>query len=315
MRARARSSRTRTAASGCSAWFGAIPHWLYPTVLRRHGPLWSDVVIWTSSIGTFLTVTGLYAGIARWRRRRKPGASISPFRGWWYWHHMLGLVFGVLTLTWVFSGLMTMGPWGLLDGSDIGSRVVPQLRGEAPTSELRQFLEAAPAGVAGGEYRQLRGESFAGRLHVIAWRADGTSQRFDAGARPSPLAAETIEQAVRKLDTGVTRFESLDREDAYYYGHKTTVELPVFRAILGDEQQTRLYISPTTGALRMADAGARRTRWLDSALHRLDFSGLRSRPLWDIVTLLLLAGVTALAITGAWMALKRLRADLLPRGG
>jgi hypothetical protein len=34
-------------------WLGAIPHWLYPTVLRQDGALWSEVVIWTSVVGTF----------------------------------------------------------------------------------------------------------------------------------------------------------------------------------------------------------------------------------------------------------------------
>src|SRR5690606_1972655 len=91
------------------SWLAAIPHWLYPTVLRQNGALWAEVVIWTSVAGTFLAATGLYVGIAR-LRRRKGGALGSPFRGWWYWHHVGGLLFGVLTLTWVFSGLMTMGP-------------------------------------------------------------------------------------------------------------------------------------------------------------------------------------------------------------
>jgi hypothetical protein len=295
------------------SWFGAIPHWLYPTVLRRNGELWSQVVIWISTIGTFLTATGLYAGIVRWRRRRKPGSSISPFRGWWYWHHVLGLVFGVLSLTWIFSGLMTMSPWGLLDGSNIGARVVPQIRGAATTAELRRFLQSAPAALTRGEFRQLRGESFGGQLQVVALRADGTSLRLDAAAKPNPLQAATIERVVRQLDTGVAQFERLDQGDDYYYAHKSTVELPVYRAILDDDQHTRLYIGATTGVLNLVDVGARRTRWFERALHGLDFRALRARPLWDIVTLLLLAGVTALAITGAWMALKRIRADLSPR--
>jgi len=40
-------------------WLGAVPHWLYPTLLRQNGPLWSQVVVWLSTIGTFLTVTGV----------------------------------------------------------------------------------------------------------------------------------------------------------------------------------------------------------------------------------------------------------------
>ena len=51
------------------SWMGAIPHWLYPTFLRRNGPLWSKIVIWTSVAGCFLAATGLYVGISRLRRR------------------------------------------------------------------------------------------------------------------------------------------------------------------------------------------------------------------------------------------------------
>src|SRR6185312_13812815 len=35
-------------------WLGAIPHWLYFSELRRNTALWSQVVIWTSLIGSVL---------------------------------------------------------------------------------------------------------------------------------------------------------------------------------------------------------------------------------------------------------------------
>ena len=41
-----------TTASRWGAYVGAIPHWLYFTPLRKHGPQWSRVVIWSSGIGT-----------------------------------------------------------------------------------------------------------------------------------------------------------------------------------------------------------------------------------------------------------------------
>jgi hypothetical protein len=290
------------------SWLGAIPHWLYFTALRSNGPLWSQVVIWTAVLGTFLTATGLYVGITRLRRGsdRRPA---SPFRGWWYWHHLLGLVFGVLALTWVFSGLMTMNPWGLLEGEG-GATFRSTLRGEAGTGELRRFLKAAPERLARGEFVQLRGEVQGGRLQVIAYRADGSPQRLDVDAHPDPLDAATIERWVRGLPAGVHSFERIDATDAYYYAHKSAATLPVYRTILDDPGRTRLYIEPATGTLRVVDTQVRRSRWLIGALHSLDLRGLRSRPLWDIATLLLLAGVTALAITGSWMALKRIRTDL-----
>jgi hypothetical protein len=293
------------------SWLGAIPHWLYFSSLRGNGPLWSQVVIWTSVLGTFLTATGLYVGITR-LQSRSGGGLASPFRGWWYWHHVLGLVFGVLALTWVFSGLMTMNPWGLLE-SDGGGAILSTLRGESTTGELRRFLESAPERLAGGEFVQLQGEAQDGRLQVIARRADGSTQRLNADGQPDSLDAATVERWMRALPVGVKRFERLDAADAYYYAHKSEATLPVYRAILGDPGSTRLYVDPSTGSLRVVDTQVRRSRWLISALHSLDLRGLRSRPLWDIAVLLMLAGVTALAITGSWMVLQRVRRDLSPR--
>jgi hypothetical protein len=102
----------------------------------------------------------------------------------------------------------------------------------------------------------------------------------------------------------------MTRDDAYHYSHKEHAELPVYRAILGDPDRTRLYIRPTTGEIRIVDIDARRTRWWERALHGLDFRGLRARPLWDIVSILLLAGVTVVTVTGSWMAIQRVRKDL-----
>jgi uncharacterized iron-regulated membrane protein len=290
------------------SWFGAIPHWLYPTALRRNGPLWSKIVIWTSVIGTFLTITGLYVGISR-LRRRSDGKLDSPFRGWWYWHHIAGLSFGVLALTWVFSGLLTMNPWGLLLGSEVGGQVRQQIAGSFTTGELRQFLRALPTQLAAGEFTQLRAQPFGGRLHVMALRADGSSLRLDAAAKPAPLTEQEVRAVAGKLGPGLRSLTLLTQGDAYYYGHKDPVELPVYRALLDDAQATRVYISPTSGSHRTIDRDGRQARWWQRGLHGLDFDGLRWRPLWDVVTLLLLAGVTAVCVTGSWMAIQRVRKD------
>jgi len=291
------------------SWLGAIPHWLYPLALRRHPALWSGIIVWTATVGVFLVVTGLYVGIARWQRRRAGGRA-SPFRGWWYWHHIAGLVFGVLALTWIFSGLLTMNPWGLLEGGDVAGRVGQRLTGSAPIAELKRFIDEAPARLLHGGFVRLRSQPFAGHLFVVAERADGSSVRLDAGGNAAPLREQEVRAALAGLDTGLAGLSLLDSDDAYYYSHKEKRELPVWRAMLGDPERTRLYISPTTGEYRIVDGDARKMRWLERGLHGLDFSGLRSRPLWDIVTLLLLAGVTVITVSGAWMAIQRVRRDL-----
>lgn len=289
------------------SWLGAVPHWLYPTKLRQNGPLWSDIVIYTSLVGTFLAITGLYVGIARFRRRCD-GRWGSPFRGWWYWHHIGGLIFGVLTLTWVFSGLMTMNPWGALVGGGASDHV-RTIRGEATWAEAKKLLGSAAA-LPEHEFVQLTSAPFDGRFHALAVGADGTRARLDVtGSTVAPLRHAEIDEAVAKLGVAVAESVLLENEDGYYYGHKSEVDLPVYRVILGDEQRTRLYIHPLTGRTRGVDATMRTARWIRFGLHDFDFAGLRVRPIWDVVVLLLLAGVTAVCITGTWLAWKRVRLD------
>ena len=43
-------------------------------------------------------------------------SSYIPYTGWMRWHYIAGAVFGVLTFTWVFSGLLWMETFGLLTG-------------------------------------------------------------------------------------------------------------------------------------------------------------------------------------------------------
>jgi len=88
-----RTTRTSRLLNG----LGAVPHWLYPTLLRQHPALWTQVVVWTSLAGVFLTVAGLYLGLVAWRPFGD--ARLSPFRGLMTWHHLASLAAGVLTLT------------------------------------------------------------------------------------------------------------------------------------------------------------------------------------------------------------------------
>ena len=83
-------------------YLGPVIHWLYFTPLRRNGPLWSEVVIWSSLVGCLMCATGLIWGLwrfsptSRFRLKREP--SHSPYAGWMKWHHYAGLLFGVITL-------------------------------------------------------------------------------------------------------------------------------------------------------------------------------------------------------------------------
>jgi uncharacterized iron-regulated membrane protein len=296
-----------TAKSRFLAWIGVIPHWLYPTILRQNGPLWSQIVIWTSVIGTFLTVTGLYVGVARFKKRRN--GRWSPFFGWWYWHHMIGLVFGVLTLTWVFSGLMTMNPWGLLEGAR--SPIASHFRSASNWAETKSYLTAHAALPAAPELRQLRAAPFGKTLYVEAITPGAPPARLDAAAQPAQVREAEVRALVNRLGSPVKSFTRMEREDEYYYGHHDKPELPVYRAILNDAEQTRIYIGARDGALkRVLGKEARLSRWVRTGMHDLDIGWLRNPWVWYPVVGLLLLGVTAVCITGAWLSLQRVARDL-----
>ncbi|MCR6678918.1 hypothetical protein NVV43_25800, partial [Escherichia marmotae] len=71
--------------------------------------------------------------------------------------------------------------------------------------------------------------------------------------------------------------------------------------------QTRLYLDPRTGELiDFADGPSRSFRWWHLGLHRLDFGGLNTRPLWDLLMLPLIAGIALVCGLGVWMGWRRL---------
>ncbi len=308
-RANGRVAQVTTRRTRTLAWLGAIPHWLYPTVLRQNAKLWSDVVVWTSIVGTFLTAIGLYIGIARFRRYKS--GRWSPYRGWFYWHHITGLVFGVVTLTWVMSGLFTMTPFGFLD-SDVGAAERPALAGTFTGAQMKRFLAKAP-GLAIGELATLEAAPLGGRLFVMATDRQGRQARLAADGASAPLTALQATAALKGLaGRKLAALDRLDHEDAYYYsGFDRKAEFPVYRARFDDAQATTFYLDGRTGRLVEAlDQTQRQSRWLRTGLHDFDFfAGLRARPIWDLAVLVLLAGVTAVCFTGAWLGIKRIGRD------
>nr|WP_100866461.1 peptidase [Novosphingobium kunmingense] len=287
-------------------WLGAVPHWLYPTVLRQNPTAWSQAVIWTSLIGCFLTVTGIWVGISR-LRRGKDGTIGSPYRGLWWWHHMAGLVFGLLALTWVGSGLFSMSPWGLFD-SDAGLVERQRLAGAMRWTDIR----AALANVNQLPIDTVRVESapLGGKMAFVAIAADGRMVRLDSSGRPAILTRADVAAALQN-GPRVVSLALLSEGDSYYYAHKERVRLPVWRAVLADPQATRVYIDAGSGTLlRAVDGTGRAERWLWNAPHSFDLPGLRQGLLRYIIILPLLAAVTLVCGTGAWMGMRKLGCDL-----
>jgi hypothetical protein len=291
-------------------WLGAVPHWIYFTALRSDGELWTEIVIWTSILGTFLTLVGLALGVMQFGRGKD--RTVSPYRGLFYWHHLAGLVFGIATLTFVVSGLVSMNPWGFLEGS--GGRELARVEG-APLrwSTIRTSIAAVQT--QGVDAVSLTTARLDGALHWIATGRDGTPIRLDAAGRPAPLAERDLAAAASRI-AGATPIATqgiLSEEDAYYFSHHERVVLPVYRVILDDAEHTRYYLDAKSGApLQRVDGDARWHRWLFEGLHRIDFTAaLRARPAWDIVMIVLILGGIAVTGTGVYLAIRRVRNDLV----
>jgi len=288
-------------------WLGAVPHWLYFTSFRQNQPLWYNFVVYASLLGVFLTVTGIYIGIAQFGR----GKRRIPYRGLGWWHHVTGLVFGVLTLTWVLSGLFSMQPWGMFESKGPGKELAAMAGRPANAEDLARFVKAVSeldaSGVVTADLSVQQGEAWAILAH-----ADGSRVRTslpDLDERP--LSEVELEGRARLASEAakIADMRMIHTTDAYYYGHKGEVSLPVFRIIHDDEEQRRFYIDPQTGELvGYVDGASRGYRWWFNGLHRMDFvPWLRARPIWDLVTLPLMLGVSLLCLIGLVLGIRRLR--------
>ncbi len=294
-------------------WLGAVPHWLYPTILRSHPRAWSQVVIWTSVVGVFLTVLGLYLGIVQFGSRGK--RLLSPYAGIWNWHHSLGLLFGIFTLTWVASGLISMNPWGFLE-SRSGIRPQPEAR-SITWGEVQSSLVGIADRPVVTNIVSLGMAPLSGELFWIATEQGGAQVRLDAAGHVSSLTESQLLVAAQRAagSDDIASAVLLRSEDSYYYQRRGAIRLPVFRVIVNNADRTRLYLDPVSGRLLGSiDSAARWQRWLFDGLHTMDFSALlRASMAWSALVLLLLLGGLALSATGTYLAVRRVIRDIAPR--
>lgn len=283
------------------AYAGAVVHWLYFTPFRRQSALWSQSIIWLSIAGCVLCLSGLVWG---WSVARRP-----PYTGLMKWHHYAGLAFGAASLTWVFSGLLSMDPWAWSPGT-------------APTRSQRDLVAGGPLQLAPltverlrssvlalgdvkeVEIRQFLGESYVAgnsRLVSVAHTDRGHFARFPEDA---------LERAALLAMPGVPTEDAvwLGEYDSYYYSRDRRLPLPVLRVRYADANRTWLYLDPSRGVIaRKEERLSRVNRWLYHGLHSLDFPFLYyRRPLWDVVVIALSIGGIVLSATTLLPAWRRL---------
>jgi hypothetical protein len=280
-------------------------------------------------------LTGLVVGLWRWRfrgtyrsGRRTPYAEPVA-----RWHHVLGLVGGVLAFTWVLSGLFSMNPWKVFDAPgprpDRAAYAGGQLQPEAAPDPARLLATLAAQGVAVREITWHR----VGGEHLALAHGAGRPRLLGADGQPREALDPAVWQAAasRLLPAArVIRQERLDAYDTHYYarephtmtGHRDR-PLPVWRLHLDDAQATQVVIDPHTGLIvQLSDRHRRADRWLFNFLHSFDLPPLlASRPAWDAWMLgfslagLGLAGTAVVTGTRRLLRPWRRAAPTLRRGG
>lgn len=298
-------------------WVGAVLHWLYWTPLRQNSFLWRTIVITASLFGCVLVATGLVTGL--WRVSWRPGNGKLldvPYRkGWMRMHVWLGLVFGLVTGTWILSGFFSMNAWSLFAESTISPADRESFQGgplrldaRLPLADGRIFKEYELVQINRGAF--WVGVQTPKETLLLASQGAGA----DSESVTVRLTEGEIVEAASGLMKGLrpVSVTLLENGDAYHYQrHETATPFrpSVYRLEYGDSEKTTIDVDPATGGLlRRHTQASRLHRWLYHGLHSFDFPPIwPHRPLWDVVVLTLLSGGFALSITGVVAGLRRSR--------
>jgi hypothetical protein len=293
-------------------WFGSTLHWIYPMQLRRHTELWVDVIVYLSLLGIFSVVTGGIIGIMRLRlRNRYNGGNRSPYKGIAKWHHSLGLLCLIFISTFIFSGLMSMGPWGIFSSSSSiavqESRYVGGVIIDVEKYPALTWQDSLP--VKEVEWQQIAGSGHLVFSFSAFDRQVVTSQ--ERQSRSEELGRRIIDAVPSLLPHDqIVSIDVLEEFDDYYYSrHSQYRPLPVYRVKFNDEESTWFHLDMNTGSLVTRHTNASRLeRWLYHGLHSLDFSFLiKNGILWDIIVIFLCSVGFVFSITSVVLGWRQLR--------
>ncbi len=259
----------------------------------------------------------------------------QKYAGAMRWHYVTGLVFGVFTATWAFSGLLSMEPFEWTNSEPLEVRRDVFTGGAIDLVNSRP--EARPSGITSVDGRGIKEIELA-RIHDDHYYVVRLAHDPEADKRPERLhqpyyitgraetdrllvRADTLqvrrdtfsaESLVARLraavpDVPIVEQQMLTEYDAYYYSRQYLTPLPVLRVKFADPGETWFYIDPSNSAmLSQVTRLSRLERWLYNGLHSFDFPGFYDmRPLWDIAMIVLLLGGLASSSIGLGLGFSR----------
>ncbi|MDP1612504.1 MAG: PepSY domain-containing protein [Sulfuritalea sp.] len=306
-------------------YLGSILHFFYPLKGELFDKWRSDIIIYTSLVGTVLALLGVWVGVLRWRfKGRFASGSRSPYRNpWMRWHHISGLIFGVVTLTWVLSGMLSLNPWKIFESA------APKLNQRAFAGvglDRARFVLSPREAIAraGFPVREIGVRLFDGHAYYLLRAANGHTGLIaaeDASATTKPMdmmpEAALLAAAAKLIpEHEIVRVTRLTDYDNYYYGRQPhnmsghiERRLPALRVEYDDPGHTWVHLDPyTANVFNRLDDTSRLRRWLFNFLHSFDLRGfVDSRPLWDVTLILLSIGGFVLCGSGVVIGWRRLR--------
>ena len=296
-----------TRRSRALAWVAAIPHWLYFRSLRVKDSIWRTLVIGLSGLGCILAIAGLCVGIVQFRR----SSPHIPYSRWMRWHYLTGAFFGVITFTWVFSGMLSMEPYDVITSNGLAMKSDP-FGGSLDMATFPPFdLVALNGLLKGREAKEIQFTRMQGDPYYVV-RTVPERLIVDARAikfRRDSFTKESLEQRIAAVtpDVPIVESQMLTDYDSYYYSRDREAPLPVLRIKFGDPAETWLYIDPQMSRIVTGIARINRIeRWIYTGFHDLDFSfWFYRRPLWDIGVIVLSLGGLTSSLIGLCVGFKR----------
>src|SRR5690606_17230463 len=143
-------------------------------------------------------------------------------------------IFGLVTLSWVISGLASMQPWGWLEsegpGEELQALAGRPLEGSDASAHVAALVAHPQPGVVSAEVTMQGGDPWA-----ILVRPDGSRGRATLpDLAPAPLSADELAVTAARAKPGTPILEQglIHKGDAYYYSHHNDpAHFPAWRVI------------------------------------------------------------------------------------